>query len=265
MLNGKISLTKLCKLCSHHDDALGCVFPNNVRMPGPRLTIHQHKLAPNHLLNTVAGSDRISHIHKGWAFTFRTNEKGDRTIGGLYNSGKILGFPAFFDKNINYKVRAMGEVTLCSIDMDIFTQYVRREDAFFKYFQAVTARVLWRLSRKCYELTHNSAEERLCREFIIISLSLYGDLRPYSVSISVTQEILADLVGTSKVHMNRILRGLQKEGVCQVGRGVMTVLDARKLKQKASLSNGDLAAWNQLLNPAQAPQENTANPQILAN
>ena len=233
----------LCQLCPHHARGDPCAFPSKGDYPGRLLDLDQHELEPNQLLNTVAGDTQVAFIREGWAYSFRTSESGERVVGGLYTTGDILGLPLFFARDFHYNARAMSQLKICTISMDEFTRQVRRQDGYFEYFQKEAARLIWMLSNRSYDLTHRSAEERLCRAFILIGLSIFGRPENYHEAIPVTQEVLADMIGTSKVHINRLLVSLKKENICHASHGFMSVFDWDKLMQKGGVSSGDLATW----------------------
>lgn len=232
-----------CQLCPHLSSESGCVFPSKGDREGRILELGQRELEPNQLLNTVTGDTHIAFIREGWAFSFRTKESGGRTVGGLYTKGDTLGLPHFFARDLRYSARAMSGLKICMISVDEFTRHVRSQDNYFEYFQREGWRLLWKLSSQTYDLTHRSAEERLCRAFILVGLSMHGAAKNYYEAIPVTQEILADLIGTSKVHINRLLVKLKRDGICHASHGYMTVLDWEKLMQRGGASNSDVNAW----------------------
>ena len=232
-----------CKLCPHHAEKKGCAFPSKGDYPTRVLEIDRLELEPNQLLSATTADARITYIREGWAYSFRTTESGGRTVGGFYTAGDVLGMPLFFSRDFHYSARAMSKLKVCSVSMDEFTNQVRRQDSYFEYFLREGSRLLWLVSDRAYDLTHRSAEERLCRAFLLIFLRACGGQSDQFLKIPVTQELLADLVGTSKIHINRLLVKLKKDGVCHISHGSMTVFDWNKLMLRANVTIAEYNRW----------------------
>ena len=60
----------------------------------------------------------------------------------------------------------------------------------------------------------------------------YGDDGPASVDIPLTQEDLADLCGASRTTVNKVLRGLEDDGLIAVSRGHLLVPDPDRLRRR---------------------------------
>jgi len=58
------------------------------------------------------------------------------------------------------------------------------------------------------------------------------DVMPWPI----TQDELADATGLTTVHINRTLRQLREEGLIELNRREMTVLDAERLRQVAGFN-----------------------------
>ena len=50
--------------------------------------------------------------------------------------------------------------------------------------------------------------------------------------ITLTQELLAELVGGTRPSINQVLQRLADQGIVELGRGRITVLDRRALERK---------------------------------
>lgn len=233
----------LCKLCPHHTDQAGCAFPSKGDFPGRILELDQFELEPNQLLSSTTAGAGMAFIREGWAYTFRTTESGGRTVGGFYTASDVLGLPLFFSRDFRYSARAMSNLKVCVVDMDDFTREVRRQDSYFEYFLHEGGRMLWMVADRVYDLAHRSAEERLCRAFLLIFLRANQGPGKLELDIPITQEVLADLVGTSKIHINRLLIKLKKDRICHTSRGSMTVFNWDKLMQRAGVNAGEYDQW----------------------
>lgn len=71
---------------------------------------------------------------------------------------------------------------------------------------------------------------------LLVRLNAVGLVTDDGYSFPITQVELADTVGLSAVHLNRVLQGLRKAGLIKLAKSRVKVLDVRGLQK--------LAAWN---------------------
>ena len=69
------------------------------------------------------------------------------------------------------------------------------------------------------------------------SIGLAGDDR---LAFPLTQIVLADALGLTPVHINRVLRKLRVEGVMEIGRGMLIIADPQKLARIAGFDDNYL-------------------------
>jgi CRP-like cAMP-binding protein len=82
-----------------------------------------------------------------------------------------------------------------------------------------------RLSELLTEAYYLSADARVLRRLADLA-ELYEGVVP------LPQEVLAELAGTSRATVNRVLRGLENQGVVELGRSRTVVKDAERLRPK---------------------------------
>lgn len=71
-----------------------------------------------------------------------------------------------------------------------------------------------------------TAYERICHLFMEIEwrLRLSGAIDGHSMPWPLTQEMIADSLGLSIVHVNRMLQQMRREGLIEAGHGMLTIL-----------------------------------------
>lgn len=87
-----------------------------------------------------------------------------------------------------------------------------------------------------------SAYRRLAHLFceLHVRLDAVGLVSNLSYALPLTQEDLADVLGLSSVHMNRILQTLRDEGVIRLRERTLTITDLERLRQIAEFCPGYL-------------------------
>lgn len=108
-----------------------------------------------------------------------------------------------------------------------------RHPAVDRFLVDLLAATVSRLSQQLVEALHVSVEERTVRRLIEL-VDLYGSSRPPApgvpVEIPVRQEDLANMVGTTRPTVNKLLRQMVTDGVVTLGRGRIVVLDPGRLR-----------------------------------
>jgi len=88
------------------------------------------------------------------------------------------------------------------------------------------------LDERLVEALYVPAEQRVLRRLLELS-------EVYDATIPLTQEVIAELAGTSRATVNRVLNEEEKRGTLALRRGRTTLLDADSLKRRARVT----AAW----------------------
>ncbi len=92
------------------------------------------------------------------------------------------------------------------------------------------ARRIEELSARLLEATYDGLDRRVHRRLADLS-EMYGEA-PGPATIPLTQEHLAELVGGTRPSVNQILQRLAAEGVLELGRGRIVVLDRDRLEDE---------------------------------
>jgi CRP/FNR family cyclic AMP-dependent transcriptional regulator len=120
-------------------------------------------------------------------------------------------------------VSALEPAETRSVLRDDFARLRREHPSVDAVLVAILADRVRRLSEQVTEAYYLSAETRVLRRLADLA-ELYGGIVP------LPQEELAELAGTSRATVNRVLRSLEKRGTVELGRSKTVVLDAARLK-----------------------------------
>jgi CRP/FNR family cyclic AMP-dependent transcriptional regulator len=92
---------------------------------------------------------------------------------------------------------------------------------------AILAESVRRLSEQVTDAYYLPAEKRVLRRLADLA-ELYGGVVP------LTQEALAELAGTSRATVNRVLREQQERGTVKLSRSKTVVLDVERIMRRSS-------------------------------
>jgi CRP/FNR family cyclic AMP-dependent transcriptional regulator len=187
-------------------------------------------------VNVYARDDVL--VHEGdVADTFHILLAGRAAVRVTTPSGEnaivnILGHDSHFgevsllgdhDARRTASIIALEPVRTLSIPAVVFRELRDRNPRLERLVSTLLARRVDQLSALLVEAMYNSLEQRIVRRLSALS-SIYAG-PPGPVTIPLTQDQLSQLVGGARPSVNQILRRLVGEGLLEVGRGRITVLD----------------------------------------
>lgn len=126
---------------------------------------------------------------------------------------------------------AINDVTLFSIDQDIFHDLCRRSPELLAVVQGDCLSEVRRLLNRLETFAFRNIKERL-------AMALLNELRHQDNGRSpdelrLTQQDLAGLVGASRESVSRILKEFERKGIVKLGRGRIILQDRSRLRQIA--------------------------------
>lgn len=131
-------------------------------------------------------------------------------------------------------VVALEPATTRSLTTAAFAELRQRHPASGELLLTLLARRVEELSSRLVEVMYDSLDRRVHRRLLDL-VRVYGDghaTRP--VTVPLTQEQLAALVGGTRPSVNEVLQKLARQGVVELGRGRVVVHQPRLLVRRAS-------------------------------
>jgi len=94
------------------------------------------------------------------------------------------------------------------------------------------------LNERLLEALYLPVERRVLRRLVELA-ALYGDPDDGRVVVTLSQEVVAELVGGTRPTVNQVLRGLQRRGTVELRRGRIEIHDVDELAKRAGARRGD--------------------------
>lgn len=151
----------------------------------------------------------------GWACSYKMLKDGERQIVDIQIPGDFLGLRSILFRTADHSVEAITRIEACELlESNIL-------DAFSNAPRLATA-ILWAASRDesmvvehLVNIGRRSAEERMAHFLLELGarLQLVGLANKTGYACPLTQYHLADLLGLSAVHVNRVLRHMREDGL----------------------------------------------------
>ncbi|MCC1482705.1 Crp/Fnr family transcriptional regulator [Roseibaca sp. Y0-43] len=166
-------------------------------------------------------------LAEGWACSFKLLPDGKRQIVDFQLPGDFLGLRSILFRTADHSTEAVTRIEASEVlATDIF-------DSFAEAPRLATA-VLWAASRDeamvvehLVNLGRRSAEQRMAHFLLELAarLKLVGIGDKTGFDCPLTQYHLADVLGLSAVHVNRVLRQMREQGLVTFQKGRVTFDD----------------------------------------
>lgn len=178
-------------------------------------------------------ADTVHLLDRGRVAVRITTPLGEVATLRIRGPGEVIGEVALLHESSRRTatVVALERTETLMLHRDAFAELRQNHPSVDEFLLALLADEVRRLSNLLVEALYVPAETRVLRRLSALT-DLYGDGegRP---EIPLTQEDLASLAGTSRSTVNRVLGGIEKDGIVDVSRGRITVTDADALERRA--------------------------------
>ena len=187
------------------------------------------------IIRTGKPCDTIYQLQSGWVGCTRVLEDGRRSIMSIILPGELFGIESLFVTEQPDTVVSFGNVTVLAIHRDRLRELFESDPSVALRIAFQLAEDQRRLHNHMIGLGRASATEHIA----MMLLELHGRLGRTGLYDSgtyrcpLTQQDIADFVGLTPVHVNRVLRSLNGQGLATVRRGLVQLHDITALHKLA--------------------------------
>lgn len=178
-------------------------------------------------------ADTLHLIVKGRFAARISTPLGDRATLSVFGPGETFGELALVSEGSRRSatVSALEPAETRSVHAPDFARLVAEHPGVHVVLTSLIAERLRRSNELLVEALYVPVDKRILRRLCDLAAQ-YGDADG-SVTIPLRQEDVADLAGTSRETVNRVLREEQTRGTLELGRGRTIVLDREALARRA--------------------------------
>ena len=180
----------------------------------------------NRLIVSQGGPlDRVQVLQDGWLEQSKMLPDGRKQVVQIILPGEIVGLSGYWQETSEHAVRCLTECRIAAFAPGrletLFTGYPRLAAALTWY----TARAELRLADHLVNLGRRSAEERTVHLLLELAerLEVVGLDGRGRMEVPLSQQTLADALGLSPVHQNRVLGRLRRRGLLETEPGRLVV------------------------------------------
>ena len=185
------------------------------------------------LLRENDRSGELFVLKRGTAMRYVLLDDGSRQITGFMFPGDLLGTAALTYRQSPEAISALTDCTIAPVDRALFAEIMMREPRLLALTLALTEMERVVGTDRLAAIGRTPAKARIAALLLYIRdrmRRLDGEVDD-SFAPGVTQEEIGDATGLTAVHVNRMLRQLEADGLIARGNGRIKLLDEPKLKR----------------------------------
>jgi CRP-like cAMP-binding protein len=183
-------------------------------------------------------------LQSGWACSFKDLKNGARQIISFPIAGDCVGLRSVLLKTADHSFSALTDAVVSPVERTHLMQSVTK-------FPRLGAALLWAASRDeamvvehLVNIGRRTATERTAHFFMELAerLSLVGLATEATFRCPLSQFVLADALGLTAIHVNRVLRLLREQKLLTMKKGEVHIHDLNGLRKLAGFQGGYLNA-----------------------
>lgn len=193
----------------------------------------------------VAGGEyrNLGFVKNGYAIRYKLLRNGKRQVLNVILPGDVIGFPvSFFDRSI-YSVVAVSDLTYNLCPLDSYTRLCYEQPQFGLALSWLAAHEAAIYAEHIVDIGRRTPVERLAHFLLELHVRLraVGFAEPTSFELPFSQEVMADVLGLSVPHLNRVMQKLRAEQLISSHARVVELNDIAVLQTLAHYQPLDLA------------------------
>ena len=183
-------------------------------------------------------------LQAGWACSYKDLPNGNRQIISFPIAGDCVGLRSVLLRTADHSFSALTDAVVSPVEGTHIMQCITE-------FPRLGAALLWAASRDeamvvehLVNIGRRSAIERTAHFFMELAerLTLIGLATDTEFQCPLSQFVLADALGLTAIHVNRVLRQLREQGLLTLRKGSVRIHDLNRLRKLAGFQGGYLNA-----------------------
>jgi CRP-like cAMP-binding protein len=156
---------------------------------------------------------KLSFVKDGYAVRYKLLRNGKRQILNVVLPGDIIGLPGSFYERATYSVMAISELRLHVCSLDAYVQMCYRQPQFGLALAWMAVQEAATYAEHVIDVGRRTPIERLSHFLIELHTRLLavGRAEPTRFTLPFSQEVIADVLGLSVPHLNRMMQRLRAE------------------------------------------------------
>ncbi|MBL8708419.1 MAG: Crp/Fnr family transcriptional regulator [Rhodospirillaceae bacterium] len=172
-------------------------------------------------------------LHSGWAFRYKLLNGGRRQILSFALPGDTVCVRMLYLDSGAFSVQALTACTICTFDRDDFATFVTGHADVARGAELLCVENNAAVEEQMADIGRRSAYERVGRLILNLArrMQAKGMLQGLAGHLPLSQAHIADALGLTAIHVGRVLRELQGDGVVSLRRAQFEIHDLAALER----------------------------------
>jgi len=156
---------------------------------------------------------KLCFVKDGYAVRYKLLRNGKRQILNVILPGDIVGIPGSFYERAHYSVTAVTDVSMNVCALDAYVQLCYRRPQFGLALSWIAVQEATNYAEHIIDVGRRTPIERLSHFLLELHARLraIGRAEATSFTLPFSQEVMADVLGLSVPHLNRMMQRLRSE------------------------------------------------------
>lgn len=174
-------------------------------------------------------------ITEGWAACISRLPDGRRQILSFLLPGDLVSASAVFIERLPYYVEAITSARCSFYDRGTLGRRLSAEPRMFNELVRLLLSEKERVDQLAVDLGRRDAPGRIARLLLHLRQRLEerGLVADGGFDLPLRQQHIADATGLTSVHVNRVFCAFRQDGIVEMRRGRLTVMDMQALRRRA--------------------------------
>jgi len=178
---------------------------------------------------------KLCFVRDGYAMRYKLLRNGKRQILNVILPGDIVGLPGSFYEKAVYAVTAITDLRMNVCALDAYVQLCYRRPQFGLALSWIAVQEATTYAEHVIDVGRRTPIERLSHFLLELHgrLLTVGRADKARFTLPVSQEVIADVLGLSVPHLNRMMQQLRSEKLIADSERVVEFIDAGALQTLA--------------------------------
>jgi CRP/FNR family transcriptional regulator, cyclic AMP receptor protein len=157
-------------------------------------------------------ADAVFYVQKGKVKIVVTSEQGREAVVGVLGAGEFFGEGCLVGQPVRLAAAmAMTESTIMRVEKSQMVRVLHEQPTFGELFLSYVLTRNSRIEADLVDQLFNSSEKRLAR-LLLLMANVSKDIKPEPITARISQETLAEMVGTTRPRVSFFMSKFRKLG-----------------------------------------------------
>lgn len=211
--------------------SINLLMPDQVRMFAALQGTPRRVAAHTQLVHATSSKGSTYVIREGWAFAYTLLANGERQIVGFVLPGDVIRVGCPGRGNTEQGFETITETVFTEITPDAVRRTAREWPEVFVIFLRLQSELLSALVGQLVDIGRRDARARVAQLLLKLERRLLsiGHAEPDGYACPISQYLIADALGLTAIHVNRVLKGLREDGAVTLRNNRVTIHDRARL------------------------------------